>query len=71
MKIKVHVKPRSKREKVEKISENEFRVWVKELPIDGRANEAVIEALSRFFNIPKSRFSLVRGSKGKIKFFEF
>lgn len=70
MKIKVIVKPNAKHEKIEKISENEFRVWVKAPPIDNKANEAVINALSSYFHIPKYSISLVHGSKGKTKLFD-
>ena len=38
MKIKVKLHPNSSQEKIIKISEEEFEVWIKEKPIDGKAN---------------------------------
>lgn len=70
MKIKVTVKPNAKHEKIEKISETEFRISVKASPIEGKANKAVIRALAHYFDIPPFSISLLHGMKGKIKFFE-
>ena len=68
--IKVLVKPNAKHQKLEKISESEFRIAVKEPPQDGKANEAVIRLLAQHFKIPKMSISLLHGAKGKIKLFE-
>ena len=71
MKIKVHAKPRSKQENIEKISDSEYRVWVKEPPADGKANKAIIKLLSKYLKIPKSNITLTHGTRGKVKFFEY
>ncbi len=68
--IKVLVKPNVKHEKCEQISENEFRIAVKEPPQEGRANKAVIRVLSEHLKIPKTHISLLHGTKGKTKVFE-
>ncbi|MDD4899566.1 MAG: DUF167 domain-containing protein [Candidatus Omnitrophica bacterium] len=70
MRITVKVKANSKQEKIEKISESEFKAWIKEPAIEGRANEGVVEALSDYFSVPKSRISIIRGQKNKIKIIE-
>lgn len=70
MKISVKVKPNSKLTQVEKISDAEFVVRVKEPPVEGRANEAVIRALAEHFNLPKTKVQLLRGASGKTKLFE-
>lgn len=68
MKIFVKVKPLSKTEKIEKIDENNFIIFVKEPPIQGKANTAIIKALSEYFNTPKSNIKIISGltSKNKI-----
>jgi uncharacterized protein YggU (UPF0235/DUF167 family) len=68
VKIFVRTKPNSKIEKVEKIGDNEFVVAVKELPIEGRANRAIIELLADYFKISSSRVRIKTGhfSKNKI-----
>lgn len=45
MKIFVKVKAKAKRNRVEKLSEAHYRVYVTESPRENRANMAVIEAL--------------------------
>ncbi|NUQ57055.1 MAG: DUF167 domain-containing protein [Candidatus Paceibacter sp.] len=70
MKISVKVKPRAKKESVEKISETEFVVSVKEPPVDGRANWAVCRALGDYFGVSPSRVSILSGQSGKNKVVE-
>ncbi|MCM8790217.1 MAG: DUF167 domain-containing protein [Candidatus Omnitrophica bacterium] len=64
------VKPNSKAEVVEKISDNEFVVRVNAPAKEGRANEAVIAALSGYFGIPKSRIRIAKGHASRIKIIE-
>ena len=71
MKLFITAKPNAKQTRVEEIDETHFRVWVKAPPDEGRANQAVIEALSEYFCAPKSRFSLLRGASSKSKVLEF
>ena len=70
MKISVKVKANAKEDRIEKITDSSFSVWVKEKPQDGKANYAVREALASYFNIPKSRIILIRGETSKDKTFE-
>ena len=66
MKIKIKVKPNSKTGEV--ISHNdEFTVRVKSSPHDGKANTELIALLADYFNMPKSRVSIISGFKSKIK----
>lgn len=67
MKISVKVKPNAKTEKVEKLSGNEFILWVKARAKEGRANQAAIDLLSKYSGIAKSRISIVAGHKSKNK----
>ena len=70
MKIQVTVKPGSRIESVEQISEKEFVIKVRAQPQEGKANFAVIEALAKHLNIPKSRVVLLKGATGRKKQFE-
>jgi uncharacterized protein len=67
MKIYITAKPGSKKESVEKISENVFKVSVKERPEGGKANEAIEKALAEYFNISPARVWLVAGLKSRKK----
>ncbi len=70
MKISVRVKPNSKQEMVEKISDTEFVVRVKAPPQEGRANEAVVKVLCEYFKVPRSMVAILHGHAGKNKIVE-
>lgn len=70
MKVTISVKTNSKIESVEKISELEYLVRVNTPPVEGKANKRIIELLSDYFDVPKSKISLVKGEKSKKKIFE-
>ncbi len=70
MKIFVQAQPLAKEEKVEKINEAKFKVWVKEPPRQGKANVAIIKVLAKYFKIPAANISLASGFSRKNKIFE-
>ena len=70
MLIKVKVFPASKEEKIIKKKEDSFEVKVKEKPIRGKANRAVVDALSNFLNVPKNKIKLIKGFKQRNKIFK-
>jgi uncharacterized protein len=63
----VTVKPRSSKERVERVDASHFIVAVHEPPDEGRANEAVIAALARHLGVPKSRVTIVSGHASRRK----
>ena len=67
MKIQVKVKPNAKETKVVELGNLQFQVAVKAPPKEGRANEAVVEALSEYFGKPKSNFKILNGLNAKNK----
>jgi len=70
MKIIAKVKAHSKEERVEKTGKGEFNIWVKAPATEGRANEAVREALSGYFGVAKSRVEILKGHTSKNKVIE-
>lgn len=70
MKVSVIVHPNSKRTRIEKDLMEMLHVYVNAPPLEGRANEAVIEILADFFKIKKNEVILLRGAKSKNKIFE-
>ncbi len=70
MKIFVSVKPKAHKEKVEKLDETHYKVWVTEPPVDGKANKAVVGALAEHFGVPKINIVLVSGITSKEKVFD-
>ena len=67
MKLTVMIRPNAKVEKVEKVSEGEYRVWVKAPPREGRANEALIRILAEYFGRPRSAVTLLHGVASRRK----
>lgn len=67
MRISVTVKPHSKAESVEKLHDKEFIVRVTASAQNGKANTALINLLSEYFDLPKSRITVIRGHKTKKK----
>ena len=70
MRINVKAKPNSKEEKVEKIGENNFVVFVKEPPEKGKANEAIRNALAVYFKTASARVKIVSGYSSRNKIIE-
>ena len=82
MKITVKAKPGSKEEKVEKVTQPSFdfaddiqkeivyKVWVTEPPEDGKANEAIIKALAKHFDIKRIHVRLLLGANSRVKVFD-
>jgi uncharacterized protein (TIGR00251 family) len=70
MKIIVKVKPGSKDSKIEKVDEANYIVYVKEPPIEGKANAAVIKLLADYFDISPSLIEIISGFMARIKVIE-
>ncbi len=70
MTVAVIAHPNSKRPRVEKDLLGELHVYVNEPPLEGRANNAVAHALSKYFEVKRSQVILVSGGKSKNKVFE-
>ena len=82
MKIIVRAKPNAKIEMMERVGQPpldfgdtrpstvEYKVSVKEPAIGGRANEAIVKVLAKYFDVSPSLVRLVSGVSTKRKVFE-
>lgn len=70
MRISIITHPNAKRPRVEKDLLGEIHVYVSEPPIDGRANNAIINALAEYFKTKRSNIILISGEKSKNKLFK-
>lgn len=70
MRIFVIAKASAKAEKVEKVSDELYRVSVKAPAQDGKANEAVTQALAHHLNVSFAQIKLLSGKSSKRKVFE-
>ena len=50
MKIKVLVKPNSFQQKIVKVGENEYHIWLKEKPVENKANLELIRLFKKEIN---------------------
>jgi len=67
MKIEIKLHPNSSQEKVIKTSEKEYEVWIKEKPLEGKANEELTKILKKYFKKP---VKIIRGLKSRKKIVE-
>ena len=66
--LAVRVNPNARRSGFEGLwNQSHLKVALTAPPVDGKANEALIEFLSDFFNLRKSAITLVSGQTGRIK----
>jgi len=70
MKIFIRVKPNARKEEVVKLEANRYVVSVPAPPIEGRANEKLLEILADYFSLPKQRVRIVSGHKARTKVVE-
>lgn len=70
MKIFINLKPSSRhREEVVVSGDGVYIIYTKAPAIEGRANEAAIKLLAKYFGVPQSGVRLVRGAASKHKVF--
>ncbi len=62
----IRVTPHAKQNKVIE-SDGVLRVYTTVAPENGRANSAVIELLSDYLDVPKSRIKILKGLTGRNK----
>ena len=70
MKLKITVKPNARKNEVLRVDDGTLIIRVAVPPIEGKANDKVIEVLSDYLNKPKRSISIVSGFKGRNKIVE-
>ena len=70
VKISVKAHPKSKKIEVRQIDTSHYEVWVKEAPDKGKANQAVIQALSEYLGVARSRLTIASGLASRNKVVE-
>ncbi len=65
--IDVRVVANSKKAEVKMRSEGMYEVKVDAPAVDGKANSRLVEILSDYFKVPKSKIRLVRGNRSRNK----
>lgn len=67
MRIYAKVIPRSSKNEVMKMSENDYRVKLTAPPVGGKANEMLVKLLAEHFSVAKSRVSIAAGKTARVK----
>ena len=70
MKIIIKTKPGAKNNKIERIDEANYIISIKEPPINGRANAALIKLLADHFDISPSLIEIISGFMARTKVVE-
>ncbi len=69
-KISIKVVPGAKVEQIQEAIDGSLKVWIRGKPVEGRANKALIELLSKYFDLPKSSIKIVSGLMSRSKIVE-
>ncbi len=67
MRIYIKVIPKSSQNKIEKMEDGSYKVWVTVVPEKGKANQAVAKLLSKYFKVAKSQIEIVGGKTAREK----
>lgn len=70
---RVMVKPNSKKGPLVEVTNEasrELTVYLREKPVEGAANAALLKVLAQHFSLPKTMLSLKSGARGRIKLVE-
>ncbi len=68
--LKIRVIPNARKSEFAGYREDELVLRLKAPPVEGKANKAAVEFVSRFFAVPRQSVSLVSGEKSRHKVFE-
>ena len=67
MKIKVKVKLRAKVDGLQRVDDDHFEAFIKEPPIEGRANRRLICLLADYFGVSSSCVRIISGNTSRDK----
>ncbi|MEM3020032.1 MAG: DUF167 domain-containing protein [Candidatus Micrarchaeaceae archaeon] len=70
MRIKVRVTPNSKSNAMERLEDGTYRIKVTAKPDRGKANEAAISLLSKYFHVKKQNIIIISGALSRDKVVE-
>lgn len=70
MLYEVHVKPNSKKGPLVSVDGNKLTVYLREKPVEGEANLALIRLLAKHFDVPKTSIFIKTGKRGRTKLVE-
>jgi len=69
MRLNIRVQPNAKQNKIVEET-GRFKVYLTVPPVEGKANQALIEFLAEHFNVKRSQVKILRGEKSRDKAIE-
>jgi len=69
MKINVRVTPKAKQNKVV-VEADRLKVYLTAPPVEGKANQALIDLLAEYYGVRRSQIRIITGQKGRDKVVE-
>jgi uncharacterized protein (TIGR00251 family) len=67
--LSVRAQPKSSRNDIAGVSNEQLKIRITAPPVDGKANEHLIRLLAKWMGVAKSQVTLLRGETGRIKLF--
>tara|TARA_R110000868_G_scaffold395949_1_gene667968 strand:- start:1533 stop:1817 length:285 start_codon:yes stop_codon:yes gene_type:complete len=65
--VNLYVQPGAKRTEVVGLHGDELKIRLTSQPIDGRANDALLNFVAKTFDVPRRKVALIRGGKSRHK----
>ncbi len=65
--LTVYLQPGAKKSGIVGLHDGNIKIKVNAPPVDGKANAALIDFLSEFFDVPKSTITIISGDKSRLK----
>jgi len=65
--LNIAVTPKASKNRIAVDDNNNIKVYLTAAPVNGKANAALVNFLSKTLNIPKSKIKIVYGEKNKKK----
>jgi uncharacterized protein len=65
--IKIKVKPASSQNKIEKINDLSYLVWLTAQPVENKANELLVKLMSKHLGVAKSLIEIKAGKNSRDK----
>jgi uncharacterized protein len=70
MKIKVKVKPNSRKQSIQELEDHSLIVHLKSPPVEGKANQELISLLAKKYQVTQSQIKIKLGSNSTQKLLE-
>jgi len=67
LELNVHAQPGARRSEVQGVHGDAIKIRIKARPVDGAANQALLELLAEAMTVPRSRCALIAGETGRRK----